>query len=233
MGCLNQDQKDPAMNKIRLLAFTLIELLVVMAIIGTLAGILMPAIQKAVVNGKQLNAMNNAHQIGMALRMYSNDNDGNYPSGTNSYGQQIVTSNDAFRSLIPTYLDTEKVFPLAGSKIAPSADNDIQDAAHILQSGENYWSFISGLNSTSNSNWPLIVDSTDGTGNYSTQEGAVGGMWKGLKAISINTDGSSHIVVLLGTGNTRYLPRFDDKTKNALAVSDYMGTTAQLLEPVQ
>jgi len=120
---------------------------------------------------------------------------------------------------------------VAGSIAGPSADNNIQDAAHILQPGENYWSYITGLNSSSNSNWPLIVDSTDGNGNYTTQQGVLGGMWKGLKAISINTDGSAHITPLLGTGTTRYLPRFDDKTKNALTVSDYMGTVAQLIEP--
>ena len=35
----------------------------------------------------------------------------------------------------------------------------------------------------------------------------------------------------MGTGNQRYLPEFDDKTKNALAVQSYMGAGALLLEP--
>jgi len=212
-------------------AFTLIELLVVMAIIGILAGFLVPAMQGAALTGRQTNAMNNARQIGLALRMYANDNDGAYPLTTNSYGENITTSNDAFRSLIPTYIDNEKVFAIAGSKAGPSADNVIDDAAHILQPGENYWAFISGLSPTSNSNWPLIVDSTDGTGYFVTEENQLGGTWKGTKAVTINADMSAHIVPLQGTGDKRFIPRYNDKTKNALTVSDYIGEGVTLLEP--
>ena len=49
-------------------------------------------------------------------------------------------------------------------------------------------------------------------------------MWGGTKAIVINTDGSGHVTPLRGTGDERFIPRFDDPTKNALTVSDYMGT---------
>ena len=220
------------MNKSNLRrAFTLIELLVVMAIIGILAGFLVPAMQGAALTGKQTQAMSNARQIGLALRMFANDNDGNYPLTTNSYGENITTSNDAFRSLIPTYIDNEKVFAVAGSKAGPSADNVIDDVAQILQPGENYWAFIAGLSPTSNSNWPLIVDNTDGTGYYVTEENQLGGMWKGTKAVMINADMSAHIVPLQGTGDKRFIPRYNDKTKNALTVSDYMGDGVTLLEP--
>jgi prepilin-type N-terminal cleavage/methylation domain-containing protein len=214
-------------------AFTLLELLVVIGIIAILAALLSPALKTAMQNGKMTQAMSNARQIGLALRMYANDNDGNYPLNTNTYGENIVSSNDAFRSLIPTYVDTEKIFPMAGSKIAPSADNQMQDAAHILQPGENYWSFVSGLSSSANSNWPLVVDSDNGSGYYVTEPNTLGGMWGGTKAVVINTDGSGHIVPLLGTGDQRYIPEFDDNTKNALTVSNYMGTGVQLLEPAQ
>jgi prepilin-type N-terminal cleavage/methylation domain-containing protein len=223
-------ERSPVMNKSNR-AFTLIELLVVICIIAVLAGLLTPALQTAMQNGKMTNAMNNARQIGLALRMFANDNDGNYPQTTNSYGENINTSNDAFRSLVPTYIDNEKIFALAGSKAGPSADNNIEDAAHILAPGENYWAFVSGLNSSANSNWPLVVDSDNGSGYYVKEPNTMGGMWGGTKAIVINTDGSSHITPLKGTGDQRYIPRFDDPTKNALTVTDYMGTGVQLLEP--
>jgi prepilin-type N-terminal cleavage/methylation domain-containing protein len=212
-------------------AFTLFELLVVIGIIAILAALLSPALKTAMQNGKMTNAMSNARQIGLALRMFANDNDGNYPMTTNSYGENINTSNDAFRSLLPTYIDNEKVFALPGSKAGPSADNNIQDAAHILQPGENYWSFVSGLNSSANSNWPLIVDNDNGSGYFVTEPNTLGGMWGGTKAVVINTDGSGHIAPHQGTGDQRYIPEFDDSTKNALTVSDYMGTGVQLLEP--
>jgi len=222
------------MNRSRIhTAFTLIELLVVISIIAVLAGFAVPAYQGAVLNGRMANAMNNARQVGLALRLYANDYEGSYPSKRNVYDQEIVNSNDAFRSLIPAYLDTEKVFVIGGSKTGALADNRIADQTQILEIGENHWAYVSGLSASSNSNWPLIVDHTDGSGNYKTKEGDLGGTWKGMKTIVIATDTSARMQPLLGAGDTRYLPRFDDKTKNALLVQEYMGDMVKLLEPAQ
>ena len=214
-------------------AFTLIELLVVITIIGILAGFAVPVYQRIIMNGKQASAMNNARQIGLGLRLFANDNDGAYPTKKNSYGENIASSNDVFRSLVPAYVDSEKVFAVGGSKAGPSVDGDISDAAHIVAAGENHWAYIDGLSSASNSNWPLIVDHTDGTGKYTDKEGVLGGTWRGTRAVVVNTDMSAHITPLAGTGSQRFLPRFDDKTKNALAVSEYMGDSAKLLEPAK
>ncbi|MGB8167843.1 MAG: type II secretion system protein [Chthoniobacteraceae bacterium] len=213
-------------------AFTLIELLVVISIIALLAGIAAPVYSSVLLQGKMTAAMNKAKQIGIALQVYANDNGGAYPAGKNQYDETINTANDAFRSLIPAYVDTESIFTVPGSKVGPTADNRISTPAQILERGENHWAYMAGLSSTSKSSAPLVVDHTDGSGSYSAKESTVGGTWKGTKAIVVHVDASATIDRLLGTGDKRYLPRFDEKTANALN-PDYLGDSVKLLEPAQ
>jgi prepilin-type N-terminal cleavage/methylation domain-containing protein len=213
-------------------AFTLIELLVVISIIALLAGIALPVYRTAMMTGQQAAALQNARQVAVALRAYANDNGGVFISGTaNAYGQQIQTSNDAFRSLLPAYLDNEQVFVVPGSADGPRTDNKMSLYTQMLTPGENHWAYIEGLTETSSSLWPLIVDGANANGNYTTDQTALGGVWKGTKAVVINTDTSAHLVPLMGPDTARYIPRFDDPTQDELQLSAYMGSGVQLLEP--
>jgi len=61
-------------------AFTLIELLVVIAIIAVLASLLLPAMARAKLRAYNTVCVNQLRQLGVAARIYTEDNNGRLPS---------------------------------------------------------------------------------------------------------------------------------------------------------
>ncbi len=61
--------------------FTLIELLVVIAILAILMALMLPTLASAREKGWQAACLSNLRQIGISIRAYASDNDGNIPYG--------------------------------------------------------------------------------------------------------------------------------------------------------
>jgi prepilin-type N-terminal cleavage/methylation domain-containing protein len=193
-------------------AFTLIELLVVIAIIAILASIALPVFSSVQEKGKQTKDLSNGKQIALALKQFAIDNDGVFPNKVYAFGSAYTAatdlattdfSNDAFRWLLPTYLSNEDMFALVGSAWSPNAPDNIVDqtaGGTSLVAGENAYAYVTGLNDTSNPQFPLLGDAGTGaaaTDNVFTNIKAdKGGFWGGQKAIVIFVDGSGKVVTL-------------------------------------
>jgi prepilin-type N-terminal cleavage/methylation domain-containing protein len=75
--------------------FTLVELLTVITIIGMLAGMIAPSLQKVRAKAETTACQSNLRQIGIAVWLYVPDNGNKFPSINNPWGSQVFTNEGA------------------------------------------------------------------------------------------------------------------------------------------
>ena len=127
--------------------------------------------------------------------MYAGDHDGEFPSSLPD-GSPVTTANQAFRVLVPEYIQRETIFYAEGSAWTPKEpDNDIVGDKRLAP-GENAFAYISNLTDRSSPNLPLIATGfLEGKpGVYGDDSALRGGISKGYGVAFVCVEGSGRLL---------------------------------------
>ncbi len=142
-------------------AFTLIELLVVIAIIAILAAILFPVFANARRQAKVTTCVSNARQVGLAVRMYVDDNNATWPifQAYNKTPSPWEPGHLGIEMALLTYTKDKRVFDCPEDIGSPFQEGDVPKS-------RNYWEAYGSSYRFDHCGFSTIA-------NYSSQNGNV------------------------------------------------------------
>lgn len=135
----------------RAIAFSLIELLVVMAVIGILAALSLPVLNRAEESGRATACLSNLHQIGLALQLYVDANNNTLPVmrdapmdtnaiATNTFPDvDVVLKNELGNTnVLRCPSDFQGIFQFTGSSYSWNSLLNGENANHLVVLGMNF-----------------------------------------------------------------------------------------------